>query len=198
MVTYLAGFTDMVHDAQKTFRALLDALARPGIAQTTVSLLSPSGLEPGCAAACLTLLDLETVVWLQPGFSEDVRSWLLFHTGCRFTDEPKAANFALIWDVATTPELSEFSWGTPEYPEAATSLLIQLPGLTGGEVTTLEGPGILNNIEVALPLDSNFWGQWQAMTAGYPLGLDGWCFSQDQVVGLPRTARTMAASQEAL
>ncbi|MEO0870280.1 MAG: phosphonate C-P lyase system protein PhnH, partial [Cyanobacteria bacterium J06642_11] len=47
----------MVHDAQKTFRALLDALARPGIAQTTVSLLSPSGLESGCAAACLTLLD---------------------------------------------------------------------------------------------------------------------------------------------
>ena len=189
MITQLAGFNDAVHDAQSTFRALLEALARPGIPQSTVSLTPPAGLDISCAAACLTLLDLETVVWLQPGFSGDVRPWLVFHTGCRFTDNPKAANFALLGDLGSSPKLSDFCWGTAEYPEAATSLLIQLPGLTGGKPVTLRGPGILNEIEVMLPLDTRFWQQWESVTADYPLGLDCWYFSQNQVVGLPRTAK---------
>ncbi|MEM1254732.1 MAG: phosphonate C-P lyase system protein PhnH [Cyanobacteria bacterium P01_H01_bin.21] len=198
MVTQLTGFTDTVHDAQRTFRALLDALARPGIFQSTVSLTSPTGLEPSCAAACLTLLDLETVVWLQPGLSEDVRSWLVFHTGCRFTHSPQAADFALIWDVTTAPALADFSWGTAEYPEASTSLLIQLAGLSVGKSVVLQGPGILHQIEVSLPLRSEFWQQWQTMTLEYPLGLDCWCFAQNQVMGLPRTAKLVVPSKEVL
>lgn len=198
MVTQLTGFTDAVHDAQNTFRALLDALARPGICQTTVSLTPPTGLEPGCAAACLTLLDLETLVWLQPGFSGDVRSWLTFHTGCRFTDSPQAADFALLWDIATAPALSEFHWGTPEYPEASTSLLVQLPSLFGGDPVTLQGPGVLREIEVALPVNASFWQHWQTMTQDYPLGLDCWWFAQNQVLGLPRTAKLMATFGKAL
>ncbi len=196
MVTQLPGFADPVHNAQNTFRALLDALARPGIAQTTLSLRSPNGLEPSCAAACLTLLDLETVVWLQPGLPDDVRPWLVFHTGCRFTDSPQAANFAVIWNIATAPELTEFSWGTAEYPEASTSLLIQLSELSAGEVMTLQGPGILNKIEIELPLGLRFWQQWQAMTTDYPLGLDCWCFANDKMLGLPRTAKLATASTE--
>ncbi len=198
MVTQLTGFTDTAHDAQTTFRALLNALARPGMVQTTSVLTPPIGLEPGCAAACLTLLDLETVVWLQPGLSKDVRSWLLFHTGCRFTDEPRAANFALIWQMATAPELAEFSWGTVEYPEASTSLLVQLPELTGGETVTLQGPGILPETNVSLPLPPAFWHQWQTLTAEYPLGLDCWYFARNQVIGLPRTAKLVTESQGAL
>ena len=189
MVTQLAGFIDTVHDAQQTFRALLDALARPGMLQTTVSLKPPAGLVPSCAAACLTLLDLETLVWLQPGLTEDVRSWLVFHTGCRFTHNPQTADFALIWDIDNAPNLDEFAWGNAEYPEASTSLLIQLPTLTDGESISLKGPGILESIEVKLPLSAAFWQQWETMTDEYPLGLDCWCFAQQQIMGLPRTAR---------
>ncbi|MEM8612499.1 MAG: phosphonate C-P lyase system protein PhnH [Cyanobacteria bacterium P01_H01_bin.105] len=197
MVTQLPGFTDTVHDAQITFRALLNALARPGIIQTTVSPSHPAGLEPGCAAACLALLDLETVVWLQPGFTEDIRPWLVFHTGCRFTENPQSANFALIKDINSALKLSEFSWGTGEYPESSTSLLLQLSGLTGGENVILQGPGILDTIETDLPLSSIFWQQWEAMAVEYPLGLDCWFFSQNQVVGLPRTAKLMTTFQGA-
>ena len=156
----------------------------------------PTGLEPSCAAACLTLLDLETVVWLQPGLSEDVRLWLVFHAGCRFTHSPQAADFALIWDVTTAPALTDFSWGPAECPKASTSLLIQLVGLSGGESVVLQGPGILHQIEVSLPLRSEFWQQWQAMSAEYPLGLDCWCFVQNRVVGLPRTAKLVAPPKE--
>ncbi|MEO0409237.1 MAG: phosphonate C-P lyase system protein PhnH [Cyanobacteria bacterium P01_A01_bin.135] len=187
--TQLSGFKDPVHDAQQTFRALLDALARPGLPQTTGTLSPPDGLQPSCAAATLTLLDLETVVWLQPGTPAAARAWLLFHAGCRFTNQPQTADFAVIHDAAAMPNLDEFSWGTAEYPESSTSLLIQIPSLQGGRTVTLRGPGILDAIAVSAPLGDRFWQQWQEMTADYPLGLDAWCFVDDQLLGLPRTAR---------
>lgn len=198
MLTQLPSFKDPVHDAQQTFRALLDALARPGIPQATAELTVPEGLTPSCAAACLTLLDLETMMWLQPGLPEVARSWLLFHTGCRFVPHPQAADFALIWDIETVPSLFDFSWGTAEFPEASTSLLIQLPALWGGNPVTLCGPGILDVITVVAPLPVEFWQQWQEMTADYPLGVDSWCFAGDQVLGLPRTARLQSVQVEGL
>lgn len=195
MLTKLPGFNDAVHDAQQTFRALLDALARPGIPQMAVSLTSSEGLNPGCAAACLTLLDLETTVWLQPEIPETARSWLLLHTGCRFTLQPQASDFALISNMLTMPNLDEFNWGTLEYPESSTSLLVQLPTLQGAHSVTLHGPGIPENMTIQTPLNPNFWQQWQEMTTDYPLGMDCWCFAGQQVLGLPRTAR-MTDSQE--
>lgn len=187
--TQLPSFTDPVHDAQQTFRALLEALSRPGIPQTTAPVISPEGLTTSCAAACLMLLDLETTVWLQPGTSEAVQSWLLFHTGCRFTDQPQTADFAVINNVETMPQLDQFSWGTAAYPEASTSLLIQLPSLQGQRSITLRGPGILATITIQVPSNQDFWQQWQEMTAAHPLGLDAWCFADNQALGLPRTAR---------
>lgn len=195
MLTQLPGFQDSVHDAQQTFRALLEALARPGILQTTPPLTAPDDLVPSCAAACLTLLDLETTIWLQPGISEAIRAWLLFHTGCRFTAQPQTADFAVIWNVETIPRLDEFHWGTAEYPEASTSLLIQLPSLQGESSVTLQGPGIVNTLALQTPLNLDFWQQWHTMTAEYPLGIDSWCFAGHHVLGLPRTAR-IAREQE--
>lgn len=189
MLTQLPGFPDPVHDSRKTFRALMDALARPGSQQTVPALDVPPGLVSGCGAAALTLLDLETTVWLQPGFSREVHHWLLFHTGCQFTDIPQTADFALIWDVATLPMLDSFDWGSPNFPETSTSLLLQFPSLSGGAPVTLRGPGIDGEITVQLPISANFWQQWQAMTMSFPLGIDLWCFDSQWVVGLPRTAR---------
>lgn len=190
-ITQLPGFHDPVHDAQQTFRALLDALARPGHPQTTAMVTAPAGLTSGCAAACLTLMDLETTVWLQPGLPEAVKSWLLFHTGCRFTAHPEAADFAVMIDCETMPNLDEFKWGTAEYPEASTSLLIQLPSLHVGDTVTLQGPGILGAIALQTSLHQSFWQQWQEMATDYPLGVDAWCFAEQQVIGLPRTAQVV-------
>ncbi|MEL6400609.1 MAG: phosphonate C-P lyase system protein PhnH [Cyanobacteria bacterium J06626_4] len=196
MLTQLPGFADPVHDSQQTFRALLDALAQPGLCQTTVAVAPPAGLTPSCAAAALTLLDLETTVWLQPGLPQAVSDWLLFHTGCQFTEAPQAADFALIEQMATAPPLTAFGWGSPEYPEASTSLLVQLPALQGGRPVTLQGPGILAERAIALPVPHDFWSQWQAMTSRYPLGVDSWWLSGDQVLGLPRTTRLQTLEVE--
>ncbi|MDX2214350.1 MAG: phosphonate C-P lyase system protein PhnH [Oculatellaceae cyanobacterium bins.114] len=201
MITSLPGFADAVHDAQRTFRTVLDALARPGRVEVMRSTspsgslsgaiaadaTSPSGLMPACAATCLTLFDLETQVWLQPGWDAPVADWLVFHTGCRLVSHPQQATFALIWDAAAMPDLTTFHQGTAEYPELSTTLLLQLESLHGGTPVVLTGPGICGSQGIAPPLSPQFWQQWQTNHASYPLGVDVVLFSQNAVIGLPRT-----------
>jgi alpha-D-ribose 1-methylphosphonate 5-triphosphate synthase subunit PhnH len=198
-ITYLPGFRDSIHDAQRTFRALLDANARPGTPYwITAEMSVPLGLTPACGAACLTLLDLDVVVWLQPSFADQVRAWLLFHTGCRFTQYPEEADFALIKDLAGLPELSIFNWGTAEKPEASTTLLIQVESFEVGQPVMLTGPGILHQqamsndkpLRVYAPtLPVHFWDFWMQNHQAYPQGVDVFLFTKYAVTGLPRTAK---------
>lgn len=188
MLTQRPGFQDPIHDAQRSFRVLLDGLAHPGTIRTlALTLEPPEGLNLACAAACLTLLDLETQLWLQPECSEAIRHWLQFHTGCRFTDHAQKANFALAVDAATAPPLELFSIGTPEFPEASTTLLLLLPSLTGGKPVSLQGPGIRQRQPTSPALPTGFWRQWQVNHRQYPLGIDVFCFAGSQVMGLPRS-----------
>jgi alpha-D-ribose 1-methylphosphonate 5-triphosphate synthase subunit PhnH len=189
MVTQLRGFANPVHDAQRTFRQLLNALAHPGrIYELDVELTPPQGLSPASAAAALTLLDLETRVWAEATLSQASRDWLLFHTGCGFTASPQAANFALV-TTGGLRSLTDFNWGQPEYPEASTTLLLQVPSLTGGTVVTLRGPGIAETCQAAPTVPETFWQDWRLNQQAYPLGVDVFIFSQNHVLGLPRTAR---------
>jgi alpha-D-ribose 1-methylphosphonate 5-triphosphate synthase subunit PhnH len=189
MVTQIPGFSDPVHDAQHTFRSLLDALAHPGQScEIAVSLNPPPGLNLTCGAACLTLFDRDTLIWLQPGLPTEAENWLRFHTGCRFTTAPERSQFAVIGQVDSLPELLAFHWGTPEYPEASTTLLMQIDETEGREVI-LQGPGIQNERAIAPPLPARFWDQWQNNTQAYPLGIDLFLCGSTAVMGLPRTTR---------
>ncbi|MCM0592473.1 MAG: phosphonate C-P lyase system protein PhnH [Gloeotrichia echinulata IR180] len=189
-VTHLPGFPDPIHDAQRTFRALLDAHARPGNSDPiTTSMTVPFSLKPACGAACLTLLDLDVVVWLQPSFAAEVRAWLLFHTGCRFTQHPKEADFALIQDLTALPELSIFHCGTAEQPEASTTLLIQVESFEIGQPVILTGPGILDQRRVSPTLNRHFWEFWVQNHQAYPQGVDVLLFTENAVMGLPRTTK---------
>ncbi|AFY34823.1 phosphonate C-P lyase system protein PhnH [Calothrix sp. PCC 7507] len=190
-LTHLPGFQDPVHDAQETFRGLLDANARPGIAYSiTAKITAPPGLTPACAAACLSLLDLDVVVWLQPNFAPEIKAWLVFHTGCGLTQQPQEADFALIQDLATSSELSSFSWGTAEQPETSTTLLVQVESFQGGQSVILTGPGILDKRAISPTLPANFWDFWAQNHQAYPQGLDVLLFTENAVMGLPRTAKS--------
>lgn len=189
MIPPLPGFQDAVHDAQTTFRALLEALAHPGYLYPILPspLTPPTGLTPACAAACLALLDLDTRVWLQPGL--DVEPWLRFHTGCRFTPHPQQADFAVIWDIHRSPDLQTFNSGSAEYPEASTTLLIQVKSWVDGAPVVLQGPGILGEKAIAPQLPVQFWQQWVTNHQAYPLGVDVFLLGATDVMGLPRTTR---------
>ncbi|MEB3882356.1 phosphonate C-P lyase system protein PhnH [Lyngbya sp. CCY1209] len=197
MTVQLPGLADPVHDAQTSFRALLDALSHPGQPRTIPPFLTPPrDLNPACAIACLTLLDLETEVWLSPEFPSEVGRWLVFHSGCRWGTDPGTADFALIRDIAELPDLTQFNPGTAEEPETAATLLIQVPSLQGGEAVTLTGPGILGEQNINLPVSAQFWVQWRENVRQYPQGIDIFFFSDREVVGLPRTAQLKPSEGE--
>ncbi|HEY9645034.1 MAG TPA: phosphonate C-P lyase system protein PhnH [Chroococcidiopsis sp.] len=199
-VTLHPGFRDRVHDAQRTFRTLLDALAHPGqVGQIGPRLTPPPGLGSGCAAACLTLLDLETRLWLEPGLGAEpgldteIAAWLVFHTGCRMVRSPAQADFAVMGGQGECPDLDAFCWGTADYPEASTTVLLQVAGLSGGEPIVLRGPGIKTEQAIAPQVPQGFWEQWVANHRAYPMGIDVFLFADDQVMGLPRTAAAFSS-----
>ena len=194
MIVKLPGLQNLVRDSQTTFRTLLNALSRPGrINAIEVELTPPSGLNVACAAACLTLFDLETEVWLQPGLGEEIKSWLLFHTGCSFTGDTKQADFAVICDVDNMPDLSQFKQGTPVYPEDSTTLLITVGAIRESplQAQILTGAGINQQITMPINLPDTFWQQWQQNHNSYPSGVDIYFFYNNEIVGLPRTSYTL-------
>jgi len=189
MQTPAAGFDDPVQQSQLAFRALLDAMARPGRVVTVETEAGhPEGLAPALAAALLTLADLDTPVWLGPGFdTETMKAWLRFHSGAPLAAKPEQAAFALL-DAAQMPALETFSFGTDESPERGATLLIQVPGLSGPSAMTWRGPGIRES--VAMPfcgLDKRIWQQRAALAIEFPRGVDLYLGCGHDLVALPRS-----------
>ena len=186
------GFGDAVFDSQASFRALLDALARPGeIRAITLPLTAPAPLSPAATALALTLFDHDTPVWLDAGAGAgEVPGFLAFHCGCPLVDETERAAFAMISSPATMPPLHGFAIGEDRYPETSTTLVIDVQALAGGDPVRLSGPGIADVAVVApVGLPVGFWEQMRANRGLFPLGVDVVLAAGGQVLGLPRTVR---------
>lgn len=189
LTTTLPGFENLTQDSQQTFRALLGALSEPGkLSEIALEMSAPEGMNLACAAACLTLIDFETAVWLQPSFSGAVKDWLRFHTGCSFTENSAQADFAVVNDLRAV-SLDQFGWGTAELPEDSTTLLVQVEDLFAGEQVCLRGPGILESRMVSPVVPDLFWQAWAQNHAAYPRGVDCFLLSHSTVMGLPRSAQ---------
>ena len=140
-----AGFTDKVLSAQSTFRLVMDAMAHPGsVYQIAADVEAPRPLMRASAALALTLCDHDTPIWLDRPMSEapDLANWLKFHSGAPIVTDPSAASFALIADGNALPKLDSFSFGSAEYPDRSTTLILQVESLTQGQRYELRGPGI--------------------------------------------------------
>ncbi|WP_249277629.1 MULTISPECIES: phosphonate C-P lyase system protein PhnH [unclassified Pandoraea] len=191
------GFADPVHDAQGVFRAVLDALARPGQLRSVGSRLAPSDEASVAArATLLALADSTTPVWLQAVLPE-VSSALRFHTGAPLLGGDAAlatAQFALLTDPARCPALDHFAFGTSESPEHSATLIVDVPTLAAGHANDgglhlrLRGPGIATHTDVSVGgLDTAFWQARAALAPRFPAGLDLLIAAGDTVLGLPRT-----------
>ncbi|MGD8563838.1 MAG: phosphonate C-P lyase system protein PhnH [Desulfarculaceae bacterium] len=186
----IPGFIDPVLDSQAVFRTLLTAMSRPGeICPLPLVPQAPGALTGAAAAVCLTLLDLDTPVWLDNTLRQpEVMAHLRFHCGCPIVEDPAQAAFALIGKVKEIPCLAIFNPGVPEYPDASTTLVVQVQGLTNKQGVYLQGPGIENEVRLGADfLLDHFWHELAGQRRSFPLGLDVFLVSPKEVAALPRS-----------
>lgn len=185
------SFADPVHDAQRIFRALLDAMARPG-RFVPLPLVPPNvPLAPAMAAAALALLDADTAVWVQPEASDDVRRWVRARCAARLCDDPASADFAIVVAPSMMPPLDAFALGSDLDPESSTTVLLDVGVTLSAAGVTLRGPGIATTATLRAALPAAFWERRSAQHAAYPRGVDLLLFAGDRVAGLPRTAEAV-------
>ena len=186
----LPGFADPVEQAQATFRAVLDAMARPGTLQRAgQGLTPPAPLDPATAAVLLTLVDHDTALWLDPAMAP-ARDWIAFHCGTGFAAAPERAAFAL---ALALPDLASLSPGTHEQPETAATLSLQVGSLTEGTRYRLRGPGLQATSHLSVRgLPADFVAVWQSNRAGFPLGVDLVLCAGTTLAALPRSVTVEA------
>lgn len=183
------GFFDPVQQSQQAFRAMLDALARPGrIAKVAADFGYPIDLAPSLAAILLTLCDLDTRVFLAPGFDDGpVRDWLRFHTGAPVTTDMQQADIILLHG-SRLPPLDRIPLGSDEAPEKGATLLIQVQTLDGPAAMECRGPGIKSAERLPmLGLPESFWRQRSMLSSAFPRGADIYFGHGAMLIGLPRS-----------
>lgn len=175
------GFAAPPLDAARAFRAALDALSRPGTIRTLAGATPPAPMSVAAGTLALTLLDGTTPVHLAGAHDcAHLRDWLTFHTGAPLVGAADAAFAFGSWE-ALLP-LDRFAIGTPEYPDRAATLVIELPALTASGAR-LTGPGIRDYARLSLPGTAPF----RANRALFPLGVDAFLTCGFAVAGLPRS-----------
>lgn len=190
-----AGFADKVVSAQATFRAVMDAMARPGTVQHLDAKLrhAPLPLMPAAAAIALTLFDHDTPIWLDAPLqaAPTVTSWLRFHTAAPLTGDTADAAFALLSSAEEMPALDQFALGSNDYPDRSTSLVLQLGSLDGGDAFELQGPGIKDRTMLRAPLPAQLIAQRAGLQPLFPRGIDLILVSGDALVAIPRTTQML-------
>lgn len=186
------GFDDPTLDAQRVFRAVLDALAHPGRRYPMrVPPVSPTAFGPGLAAVALTLLDEECSVWIAGAAGDDreLAAWLSFHTGVTRADRPGDADFVVV-TRASRPALVDLAQGTDVDPHRSTTVVLDVRDLDADVRLTASGPGIDGAVHVDAPwADPAFVDEWRANTARFPRGVDLLLVEDDHVSAFPRTTR---------
>jgi alpha-D-ribose 1-methylphosphonate 5-triphosphate synthase subunit PhnH len=182
----LPGFADPVREAQSCFRAVLEAMSRPGrIVNVGEGLTPPASLGPAAAATLLTLLDADTSLWMEED-AAPVREWLAFHCGTNFAPLERA-RFAL---ARTLPDLAMLDNGTDEEPETSATLIVEVTALGSGRALQLAGPGLAGLTAFAVDgLASDFVPRWAENHARFPRGVDLILCAGTALAALPRSVQ---------
>lgn len=181
------GFANAPVDAAYAFRAAMTSMARPGTVQLLQGAEPPAPVSVAAGTLLLTLCDPDTPLHLAGDFDcDEVRAWISFHIGAPIVDA-EFGMFALgSWEVLAP--LTRFAIGTSEYPDRSATLIVECETLVQDGLT-LRGPGIKDSTSMGLPEAEAF--QKNAML--FPLGLDFFFTSGDQVSALPRTTKVEVA-----
>jgi alpha-D-ribose 1-methylphosphonate 5-triphosphate synthase subunit PhnH len=194
------GFDDPVLNSQLVFRRALQALSMPGRLVDLPGLAAlPRQGHSASAMLLLALVDSDCALWLSPRLAgTNAQTWLRFHTGCRFVQEPAQANFLWLCAQDRWPHLGDMQAGTDEYPDQSATCIMETSSIQTGarsRAWSLSGPGIASPVGLtAEGLPADFAAQWAGNHAAFPRGVDVFLTTATQVLGLPRS--TMLQSFE--
>ena len=183
MTRLSGGFADPAPEAAIAFRALLDAMARPGRIHSVAGARPPAPLSVAAGVVLLTLTDATTPLHLAGAADcREVRDWIAFHTGAPLVAAEQARFAVGTW--ADLHPLARFAVGDPEYPDRSATLIVEL-GRLEPEGARLTGPGIRDHHRLSLPETAAF----RANRALFPLGFDTIFTRGDRLAALPRSTR---------
>jgi len=184
-------------NSSRNFRAILDAMAKPGhVLPFDQQVEAPSPLFSTAASVIQTLCDFQSPIWLGREFAAgDISRFIKFHTGAALTGDPEAASFAVLQASEDIPKLSAFSKGSHEYPDHSTTLIVQVNDFNADSVA-FSGPGLKKMVGFgAHGLSHKFWQQMIANNQQYPLGLDVIFVSKSAIACCPRSTRIQLKEQ---
>jgi alpha-D-ribose 1-methylphosphonate 5-triphosphate synthase subunit PhnH len=174
----------------------MDAMARPGsVARIVAEVGTPAAMMRGTAAIALTLFDHDTPIWLDPAMSEttEVTKWLKFHTGAPVVADSSICHFAVVGAAAALPTLDRFAFGSNEYPDRSTTLILQVESLTQGQDFELRGPGIDGAAVLRAAVQpADLFERLDINAVLFPRGIDVVLVAGDAIVAIPRTTRLVA------
>lgn len=177
----IGGFSDPAPQAATAFRAILDAMARPGRIHTTAGAMPPAPLSHAAGAVLLTLCDADTPLHLAGAAdTKACRDWVRFHLGAPLTARTSALFAIGTWDDLMP--LGGYLIGTPEYPDRSATLIVDGTDFDAPSAT-LRGPGIKETARLPLPDLAPI----QANHRHFPLGVDFIFTGGARLAALPRT-----------
>lgn len=175
------GFDDPTLRSAHAFRAIVEALSRPGRILRLAGAQPPAPLSIAAGVALLTLADATTPVHLAGDLDVPaLRDWIAFHCGAPICSPAEAVFAVGRWDALCPVE--RFSVGQPDYPDRSATLIVEMTALSA-EGPRLSGPGVRGDVRLAVP-DARVLA---ANAALYPLGFDLLLTCEDRLAGLPRS-----------
>ncbi|MFD3589158.1 phosphonate C-P lyase system protein PhnH [Streptomyces sp. NPDC058683] len=173
--------------AQGVFRAVLDALARPG--STTRLPAGPTGSVPAALLPLLALADLGTGFCVLEDGSGHWSEVVGVATNAPAVPLAEARLAAAVRPV-TLDEVRRLRRGSAEAPEDGALLCLPVSALDGGpRKWRLSGPGVPGGLVVAPDgLPDGFAEARAEAVAGFPAGIDLLLAAPDgRLLGLPRS-----------
>lgn len=184
------GFADPSRDSARAFRAIMDAMARPGRIHRVGGARPPAPLSVAAGIVLLTLADPDTPLYLAGAADcAPVRDWLRFHCGAPLAEADQAVLALGRWDDLAP--LSRFQAGSAEYPDQSATLIVEAERLEAAGAR-LTGPGIRDVARLNLP-DPAFHARNHAR---FPLGIDLFLTCGDRLAALPRSTRVTDEAAE--
>lgn len=187
------GFTNAAIDSAHAFRAIMQAMSRPGVpVALEPALHAPYPFGRTAAAVALTLCDFQTPLWLSPALhTGPVMQYLRFHTGAPVTEHLAQAQFAFVDVEDGSPPFDLIATGSHDYPDRSATLVLQVPAFRRGDAV-LAGPGIKGSVAFgAEGLGQEFWAAMAENHARFPIGADVIFVGPRSIAAVPRSTAVM-------